>query len=240
MCTYVCVCMNVRIIHKCVSMYMHTFAIYNAYANVVHTHFSAPLPYTPHTHLNLPPTHTQAWPDPWVHVFDFETGKEIECLKVFFFSLKRHMVAYAVSKKYFKKMLCMVTDTCVCIYTLLHTTAYTLYYIPHTLYPLSFTHTHIHTLSLSHAHTHTYHISHTAYPLYLSLSHTHRAIPHTSYLIPVHSHTHTHGALPHITYLIPSLSHTHTHTLTQGHHGHVWDVAFAPDGENSQKALCPV
>ena len=23
----------------------------------------------------------QAWPDPWVHVFDFETGKEIECLK---------------------------------------------------------------------------------------------------------------------------------------------------------------
>jgi len=23
----------------------------------------------------------QAWPDPWVHVFDFETGKEVECLK---------------------------------------------------------------------------------------------------------------------------------------------------------------
>ncbi|KAJ1469506.1 WD40-repeat-containing domain protein [Baffinella frigidus] len=23
----------------------------------------------------------QAWPDPWVHVFDYETGEEIECLK---------------------------------------------------------------------------------------------------------------------------------------------------------------
>mmetsp|Transcript_13900 Transcript_13900/g.38104 ORF Transcript_13900/g.38104 Transcript_13900/m.38104 type:complete len:317 (-) Transcript_13900:23-973(-) len=23
----------------------------------------------------------QAWPDPWVHVFDFETGAEVECLK---------------------------------------------------------------------------------------------------------------------------------------------------------------
>jgi hypothetical protein len=215
MCTYVCVCMNVRIIHKCVSMYMHTFAIYNAYANVVHTHFSAPLPYTPPTHLNLPPTHTQAWPDPWVHVFDFETGKEIECLKVFFFSLKRHMVAYAVSKKYFKKMLCMVTDTCVCIHTLLHTTAYTLYYIPHTLYPLSFTHTHIHTLSLSHTHTHTrttYHIPHT---LSISLSLTHTGpyhIPRTSYPYTV---THTHTGPYHISHTsYPlSLTHTHTHSL---------------------------
>ena len=23
----------------------------------------------------------QAWPDPWVHVFDYESGKEVECLK---------------------------------------------------------------------------------------------------------------------------------------------------------------
>jgi hypothetical protein len=34
----------------------------------------------------------QAWPDPWVHVFDFETGKEVECLKVTHSIVREHIL----------------------------------------------------------------------------------------------------------------------------------------------------
>jgi hypothetical protein len=218
-CVCMCVCRNVHSIHKCVYMYMHTFAIYNIYAHVVHTHFSAPLPYTPpHTLLSPPHIHRRGR-IPGSTSLTSRPVKKLSVSRFFSFPSK---------------------DTCWCIYSLkqkfkrnvLHGNRYmcmhthfTTYHIPYTL---SLSHTHTHTLSHTHAYplsfthtrTHTYHISHTAYPL--SLSHTDTYTQgHTTYLVPhtrTQSHTHTRGPTtchipqPLSLSLSLSLSHTHTHS----------------------------